>query len=114
MTYWYTRIVPRTAKPYTIAGYNAKVNQYIIPLLGHHRLDKLTPEHIEDAWDRPATRATRRRRRPQAPVGEHHPPDPPDPVAGAEGRRAAQEAAEQPRRRLDDGRPPRSSSPSSR
>lgn len=52
MTYWYTRIVPRTAKPYTIAGYNAKVNQYIIPLLGHHRIDKLTPEHIEDAWDR--------------------------------------------------------------
>lgn len=51
MTYWYTRILPRTAKPYTIAGYNAKVNQYIIPLLGHHRLDKLTPEHIEDAWD---------------------------------------------------------------
>lgn len=52
MTHWYTRIVSRTAKPYTLAGYNAKVNQYIIPLLGHHRLDKLTPEHIEDAWDR--------------------------------------------------------------
>lgn len=51
MTYWYKRIVPRTAKPYTIAGYNAKVNQYIIPILGHHRLDKLTPEHIDDAWD---------------------------------------------------------------
>lgn len=52
MNYWYTRILPRTAKPYTLAGYNAKVNQYIIPLLGHHRLDRLTPEHIEDAWDR--------------------------------------------------------------
>lgn len=51
MTHWYTRIVPRTAKPYTVAGYNAKVNDYIIPLLGHHRLDRLTPEHIEDAWD---------------------------------------------------------------
>jgi integrase len=53
MTYWYTRVLPRSgAKPYTLAGYNAKVNQYIIPLLGPHRLDKLTPEHIEDAWDR--------------------------------------------------------------
>lgn len=52
MTYWYTRILPRHAKPYTIAGYSAKVNHYIIPLLGHLRLDTLTPEHIEDAWDR--------------------------------------------------------------
>lgn len=52
MKHWYERIVPRSgAKPYTIAGYNAKVNQYIIPLLGHRRLDRLTPEHIEDAWD---------------------------------------------------------------
>ncbi len=51
MTYWYKRIAPRETKPLTMAGYNAKVNQYIIPLLGHHRLDKLTPEHIEDAWD---------------------------------------------------------------
>lgn len=51
MTHWYTRILPRTAKPYTLAGYNAKVNHYIIPLLGQHRLDRLTPDHIEDAWD---------------------------------------------------------------
>ncbi len=51
MTYWFKRIAPRNTKPLTIAGYNAKVNQYIIPLLGHHKLDKLTPEHIEDAWD---------------------------------------------------------------
>ncbi|MCW2758707.1 MAG: site-specific integrase [Nocardioidaceae bacterium] len=52
MTHWYKRIVPRHAKPLTIASYHAKVEQYIIPLLGRHRLDKLTPEHIEDAWDR--------------------------------------------------------------
>lgn len=52
LTHWYKRILPRSgAKPYTIAGYNAKVNQYLIPLIGHHRLDKLTPEHIEDAYD---------------------------------------------------------------
>ncbi len=52
MNYWYKRVLPRHAKPYTLAGYSAKVNHYIIPLLGHHRLDRLTPEHIEDAWDR--------------------------------------------------------------
>ncbi len=52
MTYWYTRIAPRNTKPLTMAGYNAKVNHYIVPLLGHHRLDKLSPEHIDDAWDR--------------------------------------------------------------
>lgn len=51
MRYWFGTIAPREVKPLTLAGYNAKVRQYIIPLLGHHRLDKLTPEHIEDAWD---------------------------------------------------------------
>lgn len=51
MNTWYGTILPRTAKPLTLAGYNAKVNHYIIPLLGHHRLDRLTPEHIEAAWD---------------------------------------------------------------
>lgn len=52
MSYWFKRVAPRRCKPLTLAGYDAKVNDYIIPLLGHHRLDRLTPEHIEDAWDR--------------------------------------------------------------
>jgi integrase len=51
MSYWFKRVAPRRCKPLTLAGYDAKVNDYIIPLLGHHRLDKLQPEHIEDAWD---------------------------------------------------------------
>jgi integrase len=51
MSHWYRRIAPRKTKPLTIAGYHAKVEQYIIPLLGRHPLHKLTPEHIEDAWD---------------------------------------------------------------
>lgn len=50
MDYWFTRIAPRRCKPHTLAGYRAKVD-YIKALLGHHRLDRLTPEHIEDAWD---------------------------------------------------------------
>mgnify|MGYP006192977425 CR=1 FL=1 len=27
------------------------MNGYIIPLLGHHRLDRLTPDLIEEAWN---------------------------------------------------------------
>lgn len=52
MTYWYGTIAPRRVKPLTLAGYDAKVNQYIVPLLGHIKLSKLTPDQIEDAWDR--------------------------------------------------------------
>jgi integrase len=51
MNYWLKRIAARKVKPLTYASYESKVNQYVIPLLGHHRLDRLTPEHIEDAWD---------------------------------------------------------------
>jgi integrase len=52
MDYWLTRVVPR-AKPKssTVATYGTVVNQYINPLLGHHRLDRLTPEHIDEAWE---------------------------------------------------------------
>lgn len=50
MHYWYTRVAPRRCKPHTIAGYRAKVD-YITALLGDHPLERLTPEHIEDAWD---------------------------------------------------------------
>lgn len=53
MNHWYGQILPRQGtKPNTLSGYNAKVNHYIIPLMGHHRLDRLTPEIIDDAWDR--------------------------------------------------------------
>ncbi|TCJ21581.1 tyrosine-type recombinase/integrase, partial [Nocardioides jejuensis] len=52
MTYWLTQIAPRKVAAQTIDNsYNCKVRQYIVPLLGHHRLDRLTQEHIEAAWD---------------------------------------------------------------
>lgn len=51
MNHWLTQIVPRKSKPSTIETYTTNVKQYINPLLGHHRLDRLTPEHIDDAWD---------------------------------------------------------------
>lgn len=50
MNYWYKMIAPRRCKPNTLSGYKAKVD-YINELIGHYRLDRLTPEHIEDAWD---------------------------------------------------------------
>lgn len=51
--HWLTRIVPRAdPKPGTLKAYTTVVRQYIIPLLGHHKLDKLTPEHIDEAWER--------------------------------------------------------------
>jgi integrase len=53
MLHWLTQIAPRrVGSELTISNsYDTKVRQYIIPLLGRHRLDQLTPEHIEAAWD---------------------------------------------------------------
>lgn len=52
MTHWLNDIAPRRVRELTLASYRGKVEHYIIPLLGHHRVDRLTPEHIEAAWDR--------------------------------------------------------------
>lgn len=52
MTHWVARIVPRTgASPSTLATYGRIVDQYIVPLIGHRRLDRLTPEHIDEMWE---------------------------------------------------------------
>jgi integrase len=50
MTYWLEEIVPAKNRPNTVRTYRTYVTRYIIPLLGHHRLDRLTAEHISDAW----------------------------------------------------------------
>ena len=56
LTYWLDKVVPRgnrkgPAKQSTIDTYATNVRQYLVPLLGHHRLDRLTAEHINEAWD---------------------------------------------------------------
>lgn len=51
MNHWLNVIVPRKAKPKTIVAYTTVVKSYINPLLGHHRIDRLRPEHIDAAWD---------------------------------------------------------------
>jgi integrase len=52
MNHWLKNIAARKVGELTLNNsYRQKVRDYIIPLLGHHRLDKLTPDHIEAAWD---------------------------------------------------------------
>lgn len=51
MTYWLDEVATRRNRPSTLAAYGTYVNRYIIPLLGDRRLDRLTPEHLQTAWD---------------------------------------------------------------
>lgn len=55
MTHWLETIAAERNRPSTLAAYATYVNRYIVPLLGRHRLDRLTPEHIEAAWRSLAT-----------------------------------------------------------
>lgn len=52
LTHWLDEIAARKIRPSTLRGYRTYVGQYLIPLLGQHRLDRLTPEHVEAAWVR--------------------------------------------------------------
>lgn len=36
--------------PRTLADYRSKTRNWILPLLGKHRLDRLTPEHLDTAY----------------------------------------------------------------
>jgi integrase len=60
MTYWLDHVAAARIRPSTLESYGTNVHRYIVPLLGDHRLDRLTPEHINDAW---ATLATWKARR---------------------------------------------------
>lgn len=52
MNYWLNNIAARKVGELTLNNsYRQKVRDYIIPLLGHHRLDRLTPDLIEEAWN---------------------------------------------------------------
>ena len=47
--HWLDTIAIRKVRASTLQGYRGKVNSRIIPAVGHHRLDRLQPEHL-DAW----------------------------------------------------------------
>jgi integrase len=48
MRTWLTTIAPRTASDETIMStYRPKVERWIVPRLGRHRIDRLQPEHLD-------------------------------------------------------------------
>ena len=47
LDYWLTEVVRPNVRPWTYAGYEVHVRLHIRPALGHLRLDKLTPIHVQ-------------------------------------------------------------------
>lgn len=47
--YWLDTIAIRKVRASTLQGYRGKVTKRIVPAVGHHRIDRLQPEHLE-AW----------------------------------------------------------------
>ncbi len=47
LTFWLDTIAAARVRPSTLAAYRGYVRNHIAPALGHHRLDKLQPEHLE-------------------------------------------------------------------
>ncbi|MFH8891256.1 tyrosine-type recombinase/integrase [Streptomyces sp. NPDC017949] len=47
LTHWIENVAPLGVNDNTMVGYGVAVRKHLIPGLGAHRLDKLTPEHIE-------------------------------------------------------------------
>ncbi|MGW5332459.1 tyrosine-type recombinase/integrase [Streptomyces bauhiniae] len=47
LTHWVDTIAPLAVNENTMVGYGVAVRKHLVPALGAHRLDKLTPEHIE-------------------------------------------------------------------
>ena len=48
LRYWLDEIAAVEVKPRTLSDYRSKLQVYVIPLLGKHRLDRLTPVHIRE------------------------------------------------------------------
>ncbi|HEY5359804.1 MAG TPA: site-specific integrase [Streptosporangiaceae bacterium] len=66
LNYWITNIAaPPHIAENTHAGYRVDVRKHIVPGLGAHRLEKLTPEHVERFY-------AKLRREGLAPGGVHH------------------------------------------
>jgi integrase len=48
--YWLDNIAARKVRTSTLDRYRQIVAHQIVPKLGHHRIDRLQPEHVEVAW----------------------------------------------------------------
>ncbi len=47
LTGWLTDVAEPSLRPSTLKSYQSYVRLHIIPAIGHHRLDKLTPQHVQ-------------------------------------------------------------------
>jgi integrase len=47
LDHWLTHIAARRLRPRTLDSYQTMVRLHLRPALGHHRLDRLQPEHLE-------------------------------------------------------------------
>jgi integrase len=47
LVHWLDTIASRKVRPRTLEGYRSKIRVHVEPALGHHRLDRLQPEHVE-------------------------------------------------------------------
>ena len=47
LTHWVEHIAAPSVRPNTLTGYRVAVYNHLIPGIGAHRLDKLSPEHLE-------------------------------------------------------------------
>lgn len=50
LLHWRQTIAVRRLRPKTFEGYGQQIRNHLVPHLGHHRLDRLQPEHVEAAW----------------------------------------------------------------
>jgi integrase len=50
LTYWHENIAVTRLRPKTFENYGSNIRNHLVPHLGHHRLDRLQPEHVEAAW----------------------------------------------------------------
>lgn len=50
LNHWLNNIAASRVRPRTLESYQSTVRLHLIPTLGHHRLDRLQPEHLESAY----------------------------------------------------------------
>jgi integrase len=80
LDHWLTAIAVRRLRPKTYGNHSCNIRRHLTRLLGHHRLDRLQPEHVETALGAALGRE---------PVAGHGAPQPPHRIAGADGGNAA-------------------------
>lgn len=52
LTYWLVHIAPERIKDTSVEAYRQKIDRYIVPLIGNHRLEHLAVEHVRAMYQR--------------------------------------------------------------